>query len=113
MSNKGIFSILFAGLFIIGLCGAAFAQDAAAAEGLKVPVQFAAWSAMAAGLAIGIGAFGCSIGQGTAIAKAMESIGRNPEAHSKIQSTLLIGLAFIESSVLYALVIAFLLWGNK
>ncbi|MBQ7568123.1 ATP synthase F0 subunit C [bacterium] len=65
-----------------------------------------------AALAIGIGTLGPSLAQGNALARAMESIGRNPESASKVQSVLLIGLAFIESLCIYALVIAFIAVGK-
>lgn len=64
---------------------------------------------ISAALAIAIGTIGTSLGQGNAIAKAMEAIGRNPEASANIRTTLLIGLAFIESLCIYALVISFLI----
>lgn len=51
---------------------------------------------LAAGLAIGLGMLGPGIGLGTAVGKAVEAIGRNPEAQPKIQATMLVGLAFIE-----------------
>lgn len=65
---------------------------------------------LGAGLAIGLAALGTGIGQGTAISKAMEAIGRNPEATSPVRNVLILGLAFIESLCIYALVIAILLW---
>ncbi len=70
------------------------------------------WIALAAGLAIGIAAVGAGLGQGRAVAAAMESIGRNPNAADRIQTPMIIGLALIESLVIYALVIAFLLQGK-
>jgi len=65
--------------------------------------------AIAAGLAIGIAAAGGGIGQGRAAASALEGIARNPEAASKVMTPMIIALALIESLVIYALVIAFLL----
>lgn len=69
-----------------------------------------AW--LAAGLAIGIGTLGPGIGLGTGVGKAMEAIGRNPEAQPKIQGSMILGLAFIEALSIYALVIAFILSGK-
>ncbi|MGH7788888.1 MAG: ATP synthase F0 subunit C [Candidatus Binatia bacterium] len=68
--------------------------------------------AMAAGLGIGIAALGAALGQGRAVAAAMESIGRNPNAADKIQTPMILGLALIEALAIYALVIAFLLQGK-
>ena len=64
---------------------------------------------IAAGLAIGLGALGGTLGQGKAAAAALEGISRNPGAAARIQTPMILGLALIESLVLFALVIAFLL----
>ena len=68
--------------------------------------------ALAAGLAIGIAAVGAGLGQGRAVAAAMESIGRNPNAADRIQTPMIIGIAFMEALAIYALVIAFFLQGK-
>ena len=68
--------------------------------------------AMAAGLAIGIAAVGGALGQGRAAAAALEGIARNPQASGKLFTPMIIGLALIESLVIYALVIAFQLSGK-
>lgn len=60
-------------------------------------------------LAIGLGAIGPGIGLGILMGKALEAIGRNPEASGKIQLPMFIGLAFTEAVAIYALVIAFIL----
>jgi len=84
----------------------AFAAEGAAADGSK------GWIALAAGLAIGIAAVGAGLGQGRAVAAAMESIGRNPNAADRIQTPMIIGIAFMEALAIYALVIAFFLQGK-
>ncbi|PJB18169.1 ATP synthase F0 subunit C [Candidatus Falkowbacteria bacterium CG_4_9_14_3_um_filter_38_19] len=58
-------------------------------------------------LAIGIGALGPGIGVGLIGAKAMEAIGRNPEASGKVLVAMLLAAAFAEAIAIYALVIAF------
>ncbi len=68
--------------------------------------------ALGAGLAIGIAALGGGIGQGLAMRGALEGIARNPNATDKIFTPMIIGLALIESLVIYALVIAFMLQGK-
>ena len=68
--------------------------------------------ALGAGLAIGIAALGGGIGQGMAMRGALEGIARNPNATDKIFTPMIIGLALIESLVIYALVIAFVLIGK-
>jgi len=75
-------------------------------ESLNVRGNLLIVSAFSAALAIGIAAFGAALAQGNALARALESIGRNPESQSKIFPTLVLGLAFIESLALYALLIS-------
>ncbi len=60
------------------------------------------------GIAIGVGAIGPAIGIGLIGMKAMEAIGRNPEATNKILPPMLLGMAFAEAIAIYALVIAFI-----
>lgn len=67
---------------------------------------------MAAGFSLAIAAFAGGLGQGRAIAAAMEGIARQPEAGGRLFMTLIVGLAFIESLTIYALVIGFLLLGR-
>ncbi|PIS42506.1 MAG: ATP synthase F0 subunit C [Candidatus Kerfeldbacteria bacterium CG08_land_8_20_14_0_20_40_16] len=62
---------------------------------------------LAKALAIGIGSFGPALAIGKIGAKAMESIGRNPEAAGKILVPMLLAAAFAEAISIYALVIAF------
>lgn len=67
---------------------------------------------LAAGLAIGLGALGPGIGIGFGVGKAMESIGRNPESSGTLFLPMIIGLAFAEAIAIYALIIAFVLFGK-
>lgn len=68
--------------------------------------------AIAAGFGISLAAFGGALGQGRAAASALEGIARNPGAADKIFVPMIIGLALIESLVIYALVISFMLLGK-
>jgi len=68
--------------------------------------------AIGAGIAIAGAAFGAALGQGRAVGSAMESIGRNPNSADRIQTPMIIGIAFIEALAIYALVIAFFLQGK-
>ena len=68
--------------------------------------------ALGSGLAIGLAALGCGVGQGMATANAVQGIARNPGAAPQIQTPMIIGLALIESISLYGFVIAFLLQGK-
>ena len=67
------------------------------------------WKAIAAGIAIGLAAAAGAIGMGIAIAKTNESIARQPEADGKLRSTFMLGLIFIETAIIYALVVAILI----
>lgn len=62
----------------------------------------------ASAFAIGVGALGPGLGIGLIGMKAMEAIGRNPEAQAKILPAMLLGMAFAEAIAIYALVIAFI-----
>ncbi|MES2088248.1 MAG: ATP synthase F0 subunit C [Patescibacteria group bacterium] len=62
---------------------------------------------LAKAIAIGVGAIGPAIGIGMIGSKAMEAIGRNPEAAGKVLVPMLIASAFAEAIAIYALVIAF------
>jgi F-type H+-transporting ATPase subunit c len=91
-------------LMVLVTVGSAFAQDGGeSARGVI---------ALAAGLGVGIAAVGAALGQGRAVAAAMESIGRNPNSADRIQTPMIIGIAFIEALAIYALVIAFTLSGK-
>lgn len=90
-----------------------FAEAGAEAAEKVIPgsnahIYFAA-SVIAAGFGIAAATWLTSLGQGNAIAKAVEGIARQPEAAAKIQTVLIIGLAFIESLVIYALLISLIL----
>ena len=65
--------------------------------------------AVASVLALAIAAAGCGVAQGNAVARAVESIARQPESASRILTVSMIGLAFIESLTIYVLVVALIL----
>lgn len=62
-----------------------------------------------AGVAIAVGGMGPAFGIGMIASKAMEAIGRNPEAAPKVQTAMILGMAFAEAIAIYALVIALIL----
>jgi len=84
----------------------AFAQGAGA-EGSSGSA-----AAIGAAIAIGLAVLGGALGQGRAAAAALEGISRNPGAAPRIQTPIILGLALIESLVLFAFLIAFLLQGK-
>jgi F-type H+-transporting ATPase subunit c len=68
-----------------------------------------ALSVLGAGLAIGLGACGTGVGMGSAVRGALEGAARNPDTYGRLLTTMMIGLAMIESLAIYALVIALIL----
>lgn len=65
--------------------------------------------ALGAGICMGIGAIGPGIGEGNAVSKACEAIGRQPESKGAVTSTMIMGCAVAETTGIYSLVIAILL----
>ena len=95
--------ISFSGVFLTS--GLALAADGGAAAG--------SWGMpMAIGLGIGVAALGGALGQSRAVATALEGICRNPNASDKVFVPMILGLAFIESLVLFTWVLMFLLLGK-
>lgn len=68
-----------------------------------------ALKAIAMGIAAGVGVLGPGIGIGILVSKALEAIGRNPEAAGQVQATMFIGIAFVEALAIFALVVAFII----
>lgn len=64
---------------------------------------------LGAALAMGLGAIGPGIGLGILASKALEAIGRNPEAQSKVQATMILAIAVTEAVAIYALVVALMI----
>lgn len=69
----------------------------------------AAGKAVGAGIAMGLGALGPAIGIGFLVGKAMEALGRNPEARTAIQTNMILGVAFAEAIGIYALLTALII----
>ena len=64
---------------------------------------------IATSMAIGLGAFGPAIAIGLIGSRAMEALGRNPEAADKIQPSMILAIAFAEAVAIYALVVALII----
>ena len=99
MLKKILFTIT-----MVALAAPAFAADAASGDKGLV--------ALAAGLAIALAAGLGALGQSRGLAAALEGIARNPSASGKLFTPMIVGLALIESLVIYALVIAFMIVGK-
>ena len=83
---------------------AAFGQETAATT---APGNGVRWGVIGAAFVLGVAAAAGAIGQSRAIAASVEGIARNPSAAGAIRLAMIIGLALIESLVIYALVLAF------
>lgn len=97
-------SILFVAMLLL-VATSAFAQDAVETAPASNGVQ---WGLISAAFVLGIAAAAGAIGQSRAIVAACEGIARNPGAAGAIRLAMIIGLALIESLVIYALIIAFI-----
>ncbi len=106
MSKK--LMLVVVGLLLLSLASPALAADeATATAGTARAAQY-----LAAALVLGLAAFAGAFGQARAIAAACTSMGRNPGAAGPVRITMIIGVAFIESLVIYALLIAFIILGK-
>ncbi|KKS84742.1 MAG: ATP synthase subunit c [Parcubacteria group bacterium GW2011_GWA2_43_11] len=65
--------------------------------------------ALAMAIVVSVGVFGPALGIGNLVGKALEAIGRNPDASGKIQTTMFIGIAFTEALAIFALVVGFII----
>ncbi len=95
------------GLFVTLMTNVAWAQAAGAAAN---EFERDKYIAIAAGIGIALAAFGGALGQGRTAAAALGGIARNPGASGKIFTPMILGLALIESLVIYSLVISLLLY---
>jgi len=107
--KKSVVAILLIFALVLLSATFVFAEEAAEAGAKSSNVFYYALAAIAAGVGVGVGALGCGIGQGLGTARACEGIARNPGASGKITTSLIIGLAMIESLTIYALVVALIL----
>lgn len=96
--NKRLFFV-FAALVLMMVAMPALGAEAAEAS-------VGGWGFLGGGLAIGLAAGMCGIGQSKAVAAACSAMARNPGAADNVRFALILGLALIESLALYALLIA-------
>jgi F-type H+-transporting ATPase subunit c len=102
MNKKAVLISLFL-LCFLAIASTAFAQEGGLSDDVKKAVAYTA------GFGIAFAAIGGAIGQSRAAAAALEGIARNPSAYQKLFTPMILSLALIESLVIYALVISFLL----
>lgn len=99
-----------AALVVLLATSSAFAADDA--DAATAMADRDKWIALATGLGMALAAFGGALGQGRAAASALDGIARNPAASGKIFTPMIVGLALIESLVIYSLIISFSLLGK-
>ena len=110
LARRGLAVVALGALFFLVTMGVAGAQEAdnentvRAAEATAESFRF-----LAAALSIGLGAIGPGIGIGLLGGRAMEALGRNPEAAGEIQTNMILAIAFAEAIGIYALVVSILI----
>ena len=104
IARRSAFMLAMGAVAFLVSTGVAGAQEAADNVSTENSAKF-----MAAGIAMGLGAFGPAIGIGLLGGKAMEALGRNPEAAGAIQTNMILAIAFAEAIGIYALVVAILI----
>ena len=111
MHRKVMFFIVVCAL-VLGAAGWALAAEEAATQGAPaagLPANVKVAIAIGAGFGIAIAAFGGALGQSRGLTSALDGIARNPAASGKIVTPMIIGLAMIESLVIYSLLVSLLL----
>ncbi len=108
---KKIVAIMLLAFCLTLLASVAFAAAAAHEATAPDAAKLSFYGTVAIGCAIGMGiaALGTGIGMGMSIGRAVEGIARNPEAQPKIMTTMIVGLALIESLAIYTLVVVLIL----
>ena len=113
---KRSFALILVAACVFALSVTVFAADEAAAAAVVTDGEAAVAAAdgtgskaLAAAICVGLAAAAGAIAMGIAIAKSSEGISRQPEASDKIRTGLMLGLVFIETAIIYALIVAILI----
>ena len=93
-------------VLLLALAAPAYAAAPGMIQAVDNTLSF---KAIAAAIAIGVAAAGGAIAMGISIGKSVESIARQPEAEGKIRTALMLGLVFIETAIIYALLAVILI----
>lgn len=110
MKNLAALLVLLIALFALSVPALAAgepAPEAAAAAGSEADVTSS--KAMASGAMIGVACLGGALAMGIAVGKSTEAIARQPEAAGPIRAAMMMGLVFIETVIIYALIVAILI----
>jgi F-type H+-transporting ATPase subunit c len=111
MAKKAFVGVL-AVLALALLVTPAFAAEGEAAKIVQAAGGSDTYLGLALGFGLALAAFGGALSQSNAIGKAVDAVARQPEAGGRIQGMMIIGLALIETLVIYMLLICFM-WGGK
>lgn len=104
---KNVLRILAVVAFVVVSAGVSFAQTAEAVDYMASSNGWAIF--ISAGLAIGLAGMGAGLAMGRAVGSGLEGISRNPNAYNKIFTPMILGLAFLETIAIYALVVSLIL----
>jgi len=104
--RRGLTAAMLVGSLFLATTGVAAAQVVGAADNEST---VSAMKFIAAAIVMGLGSLGPSLGIGLLGGKAMEALGRNPEAAGAIQTNMILAIAFAEAIGIYALVVAILI----
>lgn len=105
-------ALLLAALTVPALAapeGDAGTQETAQTQSVQEEDDSLGLKAVAMGLAVGLAAGGGGIGMGIVSGKTVEGISRQPEVEGKLRTTLMLGLVFIETAIIYALLVVILI----
>ena len=105
----GFIAVFMAMLAFAGNKPVSAAEENVSAEAAEAADNSTGSKAIAAGIVVGLAAAAGAIGMGVAVAKSTESMARQPEIAGKINSTMMLGLVFIETAIIYALIVAILI----
>ena len=114
MKKTKLFALLFAAALMLVIAFSVKTTVYAAEEGTAVTTEEAADSAvgtkaLSAAIVVGLAAAAGAVAMGLAVAKTNEAIARQPEAAGQINSSMMLGLVFIETAIIYALIVAILI----
>lgn len=98
--------IMMVGVILSPVRTYAAGEETAVEESADSSTSAKAW---AAGIAIAFAAGAGAIGMGMVVSKSTESIARQPEAEGKIRTTMMLGLVFVETAIIYALIVVILI----
>ena len=113
-SMKKLIMLLGVAMLMFTFFAGAFSTKVYAADGQTVEAteevdNSTGSKAIAAAITIALAAGAGAIAMGMAIAKSVDGIARQPEAEGKIRTTLMLGLVFVETAIIYALIVAILI----